>query len=177
MTDNHHFHLSLSIRTTSIYLCKLHLSFWHLHSHLNLLFYKLTLFKVAVSMVKVILKSYLYIQYITIKTKYAVIQFSSVLIFRSKKCVRTQTSNYVKLELLINQSSIAILKWDLALETTTRVTTREKTIQHEYNTCTTRKNTSTTRHNMRQHEYNTSKTREHTRQHECSTTQHEYNTT
>ena len=88
----------------------------------------------AVSVVKVILRSDLYIQYITIKTKDAVIQFSSMLIFRSKKCVRTQTSNYVKLELLINQSSIAILKWDLALETTTRVPTPDNTsttrVQH-----------------------------------------------
>ena len=37
------------------------------------------------------------------------------------------SSNYVKFELLISQSSIAILKWDLALETTTRVTTRDNT--------------------------------------------------
>ena len=57
-----------------------------------------------------------------------------MLIFCSQKCVRTQTSNYVKFELLINQSSIAIRKWDLALETTTQVPTPDNTsttrVQH-----------------------------------------------
>ena len=48
-----------------------------------------------------------------------------------KNCIKTQISNYVKFDLLINQSSIAILKWDLALETITRVTTRDNTTQHE----------------------------------------------
>ena len=86
-----------------------------------------------------------------------------MLIFRSKKCARTQTSNYVKFEILINQSSIATLKWDLALETTARVTTRDNATQREYNTSATRHNTSTTRHNMRQQEYNM-------RQHECNMT-------
>ena len=48
-----------------------------------------------------------------IKTKYSVIQLCSVLmlIFHLKKSVRTQTSNYVKFELLIDQNYIAILQW------------------------------------------------------------------
>ena len=77
-----------------------------------------------------------------------------MLIFRSKKCARTQTSNYVKFEILINQSSIATLKWDLALETTARVTTRDNATQREYVTSATRHNTSTTRNDMRQQKYN-----------------------
>ena len=34
-----------------------------------------------------------------------------MLIFHSKKSVRTQTSNYVKFVLPINENSIAILQW------------------------------------------------------------------
>ena len=76
---------------------------------------------------------------------FSLTQFNAYLIFRSKKCVRTQTLNYVKFEFLVNQKSIATLKWDLALKTITRVITRDNMTQHEYNTTATRHNTSTTR--------------------------------
>ena len=86
-----------------------------------------------------------------------------------KNCVKTQISNYVKFDLLINQSSIAILKWDLALETITRVTTRDNTTQHEYNT---------TQHEATRAQHQTTRVQHETTQvkREYKTTQNIYNT-
>ena len=111
MINNRHFHLSPPTRTTSIYLF-LQVASIFLAS-LTSINYFIKLFEVTVSMIKIIFWSYLYIHYITIKTKYTVIQFCSILmlIFHSKKSVRTQTSNYVKFKLLISENSIAILQW------------------------------------------------------------------
>ena len=98
-----------------------------------------------------------------------------MLIFRSKKCVRTLTSNYVKLELLINQSSVAILKWDLALETTTRVTTQDNTTQHEYNTSATR--TTRVQHEITRVQYNTARVQHEKTQDNTGTVRYNTSTT
>ena len=111
MINNRHFHLSPPTRTTCIYLF-LQVASIFLAS-LTSINYFITLFKVTASMIKMIWWSYLYIHCITIKTKYTVIQFCfiSMLIFHSKKSVRTQSSNYVKFKLLISENSIAVLQW------------------------------------------------------------------
>ena len=87
-SNQNHFHLFLQF--ASILLASL--------LSLPLITLEVTLFEVTVSMIKIILWSYLYTHMI-IKTKYTVIQFCSILmlIFHSKKSIRTQTTKILLL--------------------------------------------------------------------------------